>query len=529
MKSQYFVIDKKWKLSIILMTLFLGALAVRWLAILQTPVVANDAILYIKTAKLYLNGAYHDALLVCPFSILPLLISYSYKIIGDWVLAGQWVSAFCGALTTVPLYLLARRIFDEKIALWGTIFYIVCPSLVTFSAEILRDIPFILFYITALWLGYTGIKDGKTGLSALAGIVIFLSFLIRREGIVLLIILFLFLLWKMVKERVSWRKTTLLFASVVISFCGIFFLLGAFAPEIVKLTPVSSERVIAETSGKVSFTDSTIKDIEKEIEEKDLSLYGKNLFRLAKDYRFLIYLIDVIFRSINAFTVPLFLLFLFGFIRRKKVGYRTNEFLLVAIYGIFFVAFLVFLNRTNYFTTRYTFPLVAFSLIWSGVGFEELKERIILWMKARNSPLRDRRIRYVTLFLLFVICVPLLTMAWTPHRKNKIELKEIGLWLKDHGYAHSIIMGQVEFFRLAFYADGEFIELSKGNYQDIIRFAKEKNANLLVINKRTIDHFSPGFLEKIPPRDLQRINIPGIKTPKYATTVFLIRGEKERK
>jgi hypothetical protein len=172
---------------------------------------------------------------------------------------------------------------------------------------------------------------------------------------------------------------------------------------------------------------------------------------------------------------------------------------------------------------------VAFSLIWSGVGFEELKERLILWMKARNSPLRDRRIRYVTLFLLFVICVPLLTMAWTPHRKNKIELKEIGLWLKDHGYAHSIIMGQGEFFRLAFYADGELIELSKGNYQDIIRFAKEKNANLLVINKRTIDHFSPGFLEKISPKDLQRIDIPGIKTPKYATTVFLLTGGGERK
>jgi hypothetical protein len=332
-----------------------------------------------------------------------------------------------------------------------------------------------------------------------------------------------------VKERVSWRKATLLLVSLVISFCGIFFLLSAFAPEIVKLTPASSERVRAEASGKVSLTNSTIKDIEKEIEDKDLSLYGKNLFQLAKNYRFFIYFIDAIYQTINAFTVPLFLLFLFGFIRREKIGYRTNEFLLVAIYGIFFAAFLVFLNRTNYFTTRYTFPLVAFSLIWSGVGFEELKERVILWMKARHSPLTDRRIRYVTLFLLFVICVPLLTMAWAPHRKDKIELKEIGLWLKNHGYAHSIIMGQGEFLRLAFYADGELVELPKGNYQDIIRFAREKKANLLVINQKTIDHLSPGFLQKISPRDLQRIDIPSIKTPKYATTVFLIRGEKERK
>jgi hypothetical protein len=37
------------------------------------------------------------------------------------------------------------------------------------------------------------------------------------------------------------------------------------------------------------------------------------------------------------------------------------------------------------------------------------------------------------------------------------------------------------------------------------------------------------FSEKISPRDLQRIDIPGIKTPKYATTVFLVKecGRKE--
>ena len=163
------------------------------------------------------------------------------------------------------------------------------------------------------------------------------------------------------------------------------------------------------------------------------------------------------------------------------------------------------------------------------VVIPELKEKVILWIKTKGFHVRDRVIRWVTPFLLLIICVPLLTMALAPNRKDKLELKEIGVWLREHGYAHSIIVGQGEFFRLAFYADGELIKLSKGNYQDIISFAKEKNANLLVINKKTIDHLSPGFLEKVSSLDLQRINIPGIKTPKYATTVFLIRGEKERK
>lgn len=526
MKKQLSVTAQKWGLPIVLMALFVAALFVRWIAILQTPVIANDPTLYIKVAKLYSQGAYHEAFARCPFSLFPLLIFLFYKICGDWVLAGQWASTLCGALTVIPLYLLARRIFDEKIALWGTIFYIVCPTLVMFSAEILRDMPFIFFYISALWLGYTAIKDEKMGHSALAGILIFLSVLIRREGILLLIIFSLFLIWRAIKERVSWRKATLLFAFLLIAFFGVFFLVGAFGPDIVKVTPASSERV---DEARVSFSDSTIKDLEKEIEEKDLSQYGKNFFQLAKNYRFLMYFIHVIYKSIKAFSVPLFLLFLFGFIRREKVGYRADEFLLMAVYGIFIAVFLVHLNKTNYFTDRYSFPLMVPSLIWSGVGFVEFKERMIRWMKPRDFPLKDHIVRWVTPILLLLICIPLLAMAWAPHRKDKLELKEIGLWLKNNGYAHSIIVGRVEFIRLAFYAEGEFIELPKGSYQDITRFARQQKADLLVISEKTIDHLSPGFLEKISPRDLQRIDIPGIKTPKYGTTVFLIKGEGERK
>jgi hypothetical protein len=524
MQNQFFIMAQRWELPLVLTALFLGALVVRSIAILQTPVIAIDAIGYIEAAKLFFTGAYHDALRHCSFSLFPLLIVPFYKIFGDWVIAGQWLTALCGALTIIPLYLLARRIFDEKIALWGAIFYLICPSLVIFSAEVLRNMPFILFFITALWIGYAGIKDANMGLTALAGITIFLSILIRKEGIVLLIILALFLIWQVVKERVSWRKATLLLASLAISFCGIFFLLSIFTPEIVKVTPLSSEKVKNEV--RADFAASII---EEEVEDTNLSLSGKNLFQLAIKYRFLIYVIHASYHIIYAFSIPLFLLFLFGFVRRKKVVYRVDEFLLIALHGIFFAAFLFYLSKYNYFTTRHAFPVVVPSLIWCGVGFVELKQRIVYWIEKRSFSFKEQALRWLTPFLLLLICIPLLAMAWAPHRKNKLELKEIGLWLRDHGYAHSIIIGQYEFIRLAFYADGEFIELAKGTYQDTIRFVSEKEGDLLVINKKTIDHFSPGFVEKVSIRDLQCIDIPGIKTPQYSTTVFLIKGGREKK
>ena len=209
--------------------------------------------------------------------------------------------------------------------------------------------------------------------------------------------------------------------------------------------------------------------------------------------------------------------------------YRGDEFLLISIWGVFLIAFLFQLNNANYFTTRYSFPAIVPSLIWSGVGFVEVRERIIRWIQRKDYRFRDRAIRWMTPLLLLIICVPLLAAALAPHRRGKLELKEIGVWLREHGYAHSIIVGQYDFIRLAFYADGEFFDLPKGSYQEMMKFAREKEADLLVLNKKTIDHLSPGFLQKISSRDLQRIDIPGIQTSKYATMVFLIKNKEAGK
>ena len=526
MKGFLLTVDKKWELPITLTILFLGALVIRFIAILQTHIIAHDSILYLKTAQLYYAGNFHDALLMCQFSVLPLFLSYVYRIVGDWVTAGQLFSTFCGALTVIPLFLLARRIFDSRVALYGAILYILCPNLVQYSAEVLRDIPFIFFYVSALWLAYTGIKDKNEWHLALSGIFATISISIRREGILLLIIVLLYLIWKIIEGRVSWKKSIILLSSFLLPLICIFVLFGFFTKDIDKLSSLH-ERINKEWV--ISSAELTIKNIEKEVNEKNLSTYGRNFFQLAKQYRFSIYLSHIIYKAIKVFTILMFFLFLFGLIRRKKIEYRNDEFLLASIWVIFIIAFLFHLNNTNYFSTRYPFPVVVPSLIWSGVGFLELKERIFRWIKPRNFPLKDFAVRWGTLLLIIVIGVPLLVMALTPQRKDKLELKEIGLWLRDHGYSHSIIVGQYEFTRLAFYADGEFIELPKGSYQNAIKFASEKAGDLLVINMDTIDHLSPGFLDKISPRDLQRIDIPGIQIPKYATTVFRIRGEEERK
>jgi asparagine N-glycosylation enzyme membrane subunit Stt3 len=479
-------------------------------------------------AQLYSAGEYHHEIFkeYPYYAVFPLFILAFHKVFGDWILAGQWVSALCGALTVIPLFFLARRIFDDKVALLAGIFYIICPNFVRYSAEVLRDIPFVFFYTTALWLGYKGIKGERVFLIGLAGLFIALSSSLRIEGLALLGVFAIFFSWHIRRNNLPWVKGLTGFGALLVGTLSILIFVSAFLTQ-KGVTIGSSHILMAKNVLSLRILeDQTITDLEKEVEEKGISQVGKDFFYLARKHRIVLFLSHVGYKIVKVFNI-LFLPFVFGLLCRRQIRYRQDEFLLVSLYVVFVLVFVIYLKKTNYLSTRHAFPLVVPSLIWSGVGFVELRERVILWVKGRDFPLKEWMFRCATPLLLLLICIPLLSMAWAPHRKDKLELKEIGLWLKHNGHADSIITGQLDFSRLAFYADGDFIQLPRGFYEDIVRFAKEKKANLLVINGKTIDRFSPNFLNLVSPRDLQRIDIPGIKTPQYATVVFRVREKRK--
>jgi hypothetical protein len=116
----------------------------------------------------------------------------------------------------------------------------------------------------------------------------------------------------------------------------------------------------------------------------------------------------------------------------------------------------------------------------------------------------------------------MLFIGLRPHREDKLELKEIGLWLKNNGHANSIILGRAELMRLAFYADSEFIPIPKGSCEDIIKFARERKGCLLLIDKEVMDKWSPNFLDRVSSRDLKPIFMAGIKTSKDPILVFRV-------
>jgi 4-amino-4-deoxy-L-arabinose transferase-like glycosyltransferase len=513
---------KKERLFLTVLVLLAAALGVRWVAMLQDEVVANDATLYIKSAKLYSMGAYTEGFDAFPRSTFPLFIAFAQRFIGDWIRAGQWVSAFFGTLAVIPLFLLARRIFNERIAVVSSIFYIICPSLVQNSAEVLRDTPFIFFYITALWLGYEGVREKQAGIMGLAGVIILLCASLKDYGLMVFGAILLFLCWSVIKKQIIVGKALILCSTFLATSIVILILSGMvldYRKFGIHIPAITRARI---TLASVADQRSRVSKLEEEIEESELSPQGKRFFDLALEHRMALYFFRIFSKTLRAFNIVFFGLFILGLVKRRIVPYRLDEFLLFTIYITFIPLFFLILIASAYLQTKNTFPLLVPSLIWSGVGFEEFVGKIKTWVQKYSFPSKEWNLRHIGLLIIVLITIAMLLMGLRPQRKDKLDLKEIGSWLKNNGYANSMILGRAELMRLAFYADSEFIPIPKGSYENIIKFARERKARLLVIDKEVMDRLSPNFLDKVTTRDLQPIDITGIKTYKYTILVFRI-------
>ena len=156
-------------LSLKLGLLVLITLLPRMLAFLQPQIITIDGTLYIKMAKLFSEGKYAGT----PgsyFNLYPLMIFLVQKFVGDWELSGQLISITLGTLTVIPIFLLGRSLYDERVGWLSALFYITLPNFLRFDIDVLRDPTLWFFMALTLWLVWEGLQKNRPFLFGLASI-----------------------------------------------------------------------------------------------------------------------------------------------------------------------------------------------------------------------------------------------------------------------------------------------------------------------------------------------------------------------
>jgi 4-amino-4-deoxy-L-arabinose transferase-like glycosyltransferase len=187
--------DRWWILGTFIVALVLRVGFV--LLVRRDGFILNDALIYHETAISISSGNGYGHPFFGPTAQWPPGYSYVlgalYWIVGARPLAGELLNAWLGASTVVVLFLLARRVFDRRIAIVAAAVYAMLPGPILYTdvliAETLFTFVFAAFFLVMSYARPT------VRWALLIGVVIGLGALVRGEA----------LTWGLVPVVMWWR------------------------------------------------------------------------------------------------------------------------------------------------------------------------------------------------------------------------------------------------------------------------------------------------------------------------------------
>lgn len=150
--------------------------------------------------------------------LLPYTLSILYAINDSEIFISLFIPLI-GALTIILIYFLSKELFNEKIALYSSLFLTFLPLHVIFSGKILTDVFATFLLILSVLLFWKGFEKGNDKYKILFGFSIALSFLARYMIIFILVIFPIYLLIK--HRNLSFMRDKYLWICVGIFFCSL--------------------------------------------------------------------------------------------------------------------------------------------------------------------------------------------------------------------------------------------------------------------------------------------------------------------
>jgi 4-amino-4-deoxy-L-arabinose transferase-like glycosyltransferase len=406
--------------------------AIRLFCFHYTYIINPDGPLYIHQARsVYYSssGAPWNSVLIY-FSNYPLLIAGIYSIIGNWVIAAKVVSLIFGTMLLVPLYLLSKRFFDERIALLLTLVFALMPFLVDRSVDVVRAPVFWFFLVLGMHFFIVQVGEKRHFYLLLSSLSFVFAAWARIEGILFIGVSYIFML--IMRQERKLVKLGVFSIPIVLLVIVFFLGLGIFDLDINDLFYFS--RVMPSHFDLIGAEYENIRAIIKELAHHDLGSIVSRFLLRARHLIWWVALGTLLTGVIWAFFYPFFIVFLMGF---KGVCKKIKEdkrilYLLILSFSAFLFLYIVVLILWE-MPTRYVGILVFPSSVFIGFGLE----KVMLFLRSRFN-LKESIAFLIVCMLVLVFSLP---KNLKPREKDKVVFKEIGqLVAEREGNAQEILV-----------------------------------------------------------------------------------------
>jgi len=483
-----------WKFLLFLLVL---AFALRVFLVIYPEPIYNDGAEYIRQAKEYLVGnwtggtptsAYPNAGKSSP--TYPAFIALVYLVVKNYELAGIWVSVIFGTLLVLPVFYLGKQIFGEKVGMISGLLAVVHPFLYRYSGSVLTESTYHFFIAASVLWGWHAFYHGRFHHIVLFGFFTSLAYLTRPEGVGLLFVFFVWVLFVNPPEgRRAWGKRV--GAILLAAFCFLLF----SSPYLIQLRKEFGRWQISKRTafsiGSFSDKEDTSFEVAVLKEKTNLALLVKDplalLGRIGMGFLESFYKFQQVYNPILLFLA---ILGWIGIFRLKSSRVFKANFYILS-HHIFFFAFVL---PFFWIVRRYASHMISISIPWAAFGCFEAKG----WLDRTMG--REGLRKKASLILLLVVLGGLFVQGRVIHGRGlRFIRKEAGLWMKDHLPRNAKMMSRLP--QEAFYAELPWTAIPEKSYEEILSVARSNNVRYLVVD-RSIERDSPGFWEKIKEEDL---------------------------
>ena len=337
---------------------------------LPDTVMTHDGVLYISAAQHFASGNFRGGMALHSMPAYPILIAIVHFLVPNWVAAAKLISISTSVLVLIPLYLLAKDLFDRKAAFWGCLAFALAPFPNGCAVEVIRGPSFLFFFAWAVYFAGRAIHLTRTVFFLTTALFAWASAFFRIEGIIIIPLYLFFLagmaLW-IPRERGYFLKGILVWISFSLVAVAVLFAV----PE------AASSNLVSQLTQKMSdlihirFLD-TYHSIYGQLKAfENASPYpsgNQNLAEIARHFMPVIYLFGLI-ESLIKVIFPLFVIPLFWSFRHSLS--RTRIFVLILTAAYLLMVYYTLLEK-DFIQSRFLFAPAFLLYPWIGMGLERM-------------------------------------------------------------------------------------------------------------------------------------------------------------
>jgi len=457
-----------------------------------TEVINVDGALYLNVAQTFEAGRFKDAASLFPMPFYPLLLAGVHLLVPQWTVAAYFTSVASSVLVLVPLYLIARRLFDDRAAFWTCLAWAVCPEANDWGTQIMRDPPFLLFFAWAVHFTLKAMEDPKVRYFLLTALFLALGALLRIEALIFTLFTIGFFLTLAFycpdRRRFIWRGL----------LCWLLLLLGAGMLLAIILgdqwTAFNRADQISQALRELlglRFLDNYLLIYEKlKIFQQELPYPdgGQNFMEISRHYMPMIYLVGLA-ESYASFLFAPFLLPLFLGVRRANPRSPSvgREGRLFTASGIVLFVIVVYYRHVemNFITQRYLLSAAFLAYPWIGRGLD------LLWTRCREASYRSM---LTALLVLAFVAAPVYK-SLKPLGDQDPLVKRAGQWLVEHPRYREVKILSTD-ARIPYYAGlgPNYIQHSRSIPLSMEDFALSQQVDLIILRTSLKNRgFTPRF------------------------------------